>query len=485
MLPKIKLSVWDYIAILICSVPAFYLLGSPAIYIWDEAVYANASLDMSQGHHWWVPEQAAYNTKPPLVLWLQAISLKCFPWPEFAVRLPSALSVTGILIMLSMALKRWGFTQWTRIFVLVCFVGNEGFIRHHIGRTGDLDAVMSFFVFGYSLIVLDAIHFNRWRKRHLILFFLMVIFSFYAKSIAGWMMLGPIGIIWILSPMRNVLWSKQFFLGGILSAVICMFYYVSRESIQPEFMRLAWHSEYLRMFSNVMPWHEHGFGYYFKNFVSLHTYTPWIFFLLAGIGYSLFILKSKSVNGHLLRWIIISLSYMLLISIPADKLEWYDAPVYPFFALILGTVSGHLADRIPNWWKITMLIPILFIFWRKINFILSDTRPRHPFEYEGAILRQIEDVDSVKVFMPVQTPEHRLQLDFYRKFIFQKTGNEIKVFDRTNDLLTGDHIIVRNENVKKVNDNFNVDTLKSWDGLGYELKILTLSSSDTLKIQSQ
>ncbi|MEP6795805.1 MAG: hypothetical protein ABJB16_15870, partial [Saprospiraceae bacterium] len=74
LIPKIDLCRWDYITILICSVPAFYLLGSPAIYIWDEAVYANASLDMSQGHHWWVPLQAAYNTKPPLVLWLQAIS---------------------------------------------------------------------------------------------------------------------------------------------------------------------------------------------------------------------------------------------------------------------------------------------------------------------------------------------------------------------------------------------------------------------------
>ncbi len=478
LIPKIDLCPWDYIAILICSVPAFYLLGSPAIYIWDEAVYVNASLDMSQGQHWWVPVQAAYNTKPPLGLWLQAISLKLLPWPEFAVRLPSALSVTGILIMLGMALKRWGFTQWTRIFVLVCFVGNEGFIRHHIARTGDLDAVMSFFVLGYSLIVLDAIHFNRWSKQHLILFFLMVIFSFYAKSIAGWMMLGPIGIIWILSPMRKVFWSKQFLLGGILTAGICLFYYISRENIQPGFISLAWHSEYLRMFSNVMPWHEHGFGYYFKNFVSLHTYTPWIFFLFAGIGYSLFILKNKSAKDHLVRWIIISLSYMLLISIPADKLEWYDAPVYPFFALILGTLAGQLTSTTSKRWQYIWLLPILLILWRKIDFIRSDIQPRHPFEYEGAMLRQIEDVDAIKVFMPVQTPEHRLQLDFYRKIIFQKTGNEVKVIDSTNNLLTGDHILVSSENLKKVNDNFNTDTLKIWDGLGYELNILTSKSSN-------
>lgn len=485
MVPKINLSVWDYIAILICSVPAFYLLGSPAIYIWDEAVYANASLDMSQGHHWWVPVQAAYNTKPPLVLWLQAISLKFIPWPEFAVRLPSALSVTGVLIMLSIALKRWGFSQWTRILVLVCFVGNEGFIRHHIARTGDLDAVMSFFVAGYALIVLDAIHFNRWGKRHLFLFFVMVICAFYAKSIAGWMMLGPIGIIWILSPMRKVLWSKQFLQIAILTGGICFFYYISRESMQPGFIRLAWHSEYLRMFSNVMPWHEHGFGYYFKNFISLHTYSPWIFFLLVAMGYVIFVLKNKPEKDHLLRWIIISLSYLLLISIPADKLEWYDAPVYLFFALILGCVAGHLTDKIAGQWKIIWLIPCLFIFWHKIDFIRHDIQPRHPFEYEGAMLRQFTNVDSVKVFMPVETPAHRLQLDFYRKIILQQTGKNVRVLDRIEDLSIGDNIIVREENLKKIMDNYGIDTLKTWEGLGYEIKILNSKTPGDLMKQTQ
>ena len=66
------LSKWDYLAIAICSVPAFYLLGTAPIYIWDEAVYANASLDIARGGSWWIPTDEMYNTKPPLVLWFQA-----------------------------------------------------------------------------------------------------------------------------------------------------------------------------------------------------------------------------------------------------------------------------------------------------------------------------------------------------------------------------------------------------------------------------
>ncbi|MEO6132402.1 MAG: hypothetical protein ABIQ02_11175, partial [Saprospiraceae bacterium] len=175
--------------------PAFYLLGHPAIYIFDEAVYANASWNMAHGSSWLIPVNPMYNTKPPLVLWMQAISLKIFPWPEFAIRFPSAISVTGILLLMTHALKRWGFQLWARILVMVCFIGHEGFIRHHISRTGDLDAVMSLFVVGYILVALDSIHNQRWTHKHIMWFFILVIAAFYAKSIAGWMMLGPLLIV--------------------------------------------------------------------------------------------------------------------------------------------------------------------------------------------------------------------------------------------------------------------------------------------------
>src|SRR5205085_2859053 len=123
--------------------------------------------------------------------------------------------------------------------------------------------------------------------------------------------------------------------GLIGSILICFSYYLVRETLQPGFFALMFHSEYLRMFSNVMPWHEHGFGYYFRNFVTLHIYNPWIFVVALSIGNVLFLIRDEKVKTHAVRWIIISLGFMILISIPPDKLEWYDAPAYPFFAMIL------------------------------------------------------------------------------------------------------------------------------------------------------
>ena len=53
--PVIDLDYRDWVFLLIMSIPAFYLLGVPSIYIWDEAVYVNASLDMADGASWWLP----------------------------------------------------------------------------------------------------------------------------------------------------------------------------------------------------------------------------------------------------------------------------------------------------------------------------------------------------------------------------------------------------------------------------------------------
>lgn len=470
--PKFKLSLQDWIAILCCAVPAFYLLGTPAIYIWDEAVYANASFDMAHGSSWLVPVDGAYNTKPPLVLWMQAVCLWIIPSAEWAVRLPSAMAVFGILWMLQGSLKRWGFDFWTRLFVMVCFVAHEGFIRHHIARTADLDAVMTFFVTAYTMVMLDAIHQNKWTQRHQLFFFLGLICAFYAKSVAGWMMVAPLGVVLLLTPLRSILLTMRFWMGGMLVVCFSALYYLIREQVQPGFLELVWHSEYLRIAKNIMPWHEHGASYYFTNFVILKTYTPWVFFLIASIGYVLFILKDRSKRFLFMQWIVLALGYMLVITFPAVKLEWYDAPAYPFFAMIMGGVAGHLICILPARWRLFFLLPAFFLIGFKLEFIYQDIKPRHHFENEGAMLRIVDVNPSTKVFMKVETPEHQLQLDFYRRVVLDEKGIQVPVLDTISAVNVGDEIIIsQNDQLAIIQDHFTLDTLRVWEGLGFMVKV--------------
>ncbi len=475
ILDKCRLTWQDWLIVAIGSVPAFYQLGRPAIYIWDEAVYANASFDMAfGGSSWWVPVQEAYNTKPPLVLWLQALALKLFSEPEWAIRLPSALAVTGILLLLVVFLRRRGIDQAARWLVMISFVAHEGFIRHHIARTGDLDAVMCFFVTGYLLIALDAIYQRRWNVRYQVAFSLFVLFAFYAKSIAGWMMLGPLGLVWLLSPIRNVLWSKKFLLSAFAVVVLCLLYYFSREIRQPGFLQLVWWSEYMRFSHTIMPWHEHPFGYYFANFVRLRTFTPWIFVVGAVTVYFLFFKKQDALRQQVLPWIILAAAYLLLISVPSVKLEWYDAPVYPFFALLLGTGARDLLKIIPRAWLWLLALPIALLMFRKLDFIRQDVHVRDPLEQAGSILRQTDLFCNLKVFMAVRHPQHQLQLDFYRKVMSRARAFDVPVVGNTHEVYSMDHLIIAQaDSLGVIQSRYTLDTLKIWPGLGYEVRLKT------------
>ena len=221
-----------------------------------------------------------------------------------------------------------------------------------------------------------------------------------------------------------------------------------------------------------MPWHEHEFSYYFRNFSDLNIFYPWIWLLLAAVAIALFGIRDRIFRFHLLGWTILAFGYLTLISIPPVKLEWYDAPVYPLFAMITGCAIGYGLRKFPGYLKLVIIVPILFVMARKINFIRHDIAPRHPFEYEGAMLRKLQPSTSVKVFMRVEVPEHRLQLDFYQRIRLLKMGETIPIVGHASQLTSGDTVLICMENgIQEIQSQFDTDTLKIWPGLGYELLV--------------
>ncbi|HNL40546.1 MAG TPA: hypothetical protein PKH43_15450, partial [Saprospiraceae bacterium] len=61
---------------LLAAYPFFHDLGKFPVFQWDEARYANNSVEIVQNGHWldfrMDGEIDRWNFKPPLVLWLQA-----------------------------------------------------------------------------------------------------------------------------------------------------------------------------------------------------------------------------------------------------------------------------------------------------------------------------------------------------------------------------------------------------------------------------
>ncbi len=75
-------------------------IGSVHLFDWDEINFAESAREMLVTHNWRVVQidYQPFFEKPPLFIWLQALSMKYFGVNEFAARLPNA--ICGILTLL-------------------------------------------------------------------------------------------------------------------------------------------------------------------------------------------------------------------------------------------------------------------------------------------------------------------------------------------------------------------------------------------------
>ncbi|MBK8668682.1 MAG: glycosyltransferase family 39 protein [Saprospiraceae bacterium] len=128
-------------------ISVFYNISGPSIYMWDEAVYANNALEMSQNNKllplYTDGKISEYNVKPPLVIWMQYVAIKILGINELSIRLPSVLA--GILTCFIIGLfgiRNFNF-QIGAISILILLT-IRGYVKIHVLHSGDLDATLIF-----------------------------------------------------------------------------------------------------------------------------------------------------------------------------------------------------------------------------------------------------------------------------------------------------------------------------------------------------
>ena len=106
-----KIIVCLLIFVIACYPIFFFRLHLPSIRMWDESRRAINAFEMTINGNWLVthydgkPEMVG--TKPPLLIWCIALSMKVFGYNEFALRLPSAVCAMSTTIIIFLALLDW------------------------------------------------------------------------------------------------------------------------------------------------------------------------------------------------------------------------------------------------------------------------------------------------------------------------------------------------------------------------------------------
>jgi 4-amino-4-deoxy-L-arabinose transferase-like glycosyltransferase len=395
-------------------------LGTHCIYIWDESIYANNALEMSvtKNLSFYTNDYVKnyFNVKPPLVIILQALSIGMLGYSELALRLPTLLFFVGSIFLLVYYSKKL-FSNITlgleaSVFLILCV----GAIRPHVFLSGDLDAGLVFFSLLLLFNHLDVCENKQLTNRHWFIYFLAITLGWFCKSTAIFLMMPALFVVSVF--YRNV---KLILKDGrayiTLSAVILIIasYYIYKYNTDPYYVQLVWETEYMRLVKNIMPWHAQPFSYYFintfKHFALIHWLTLCITLLIG--------LHSGRLSKIQKAFLLVIVLYLLTISIPTVKLEWYDAFIYPVLCLLLSSTIYRIVEFRKFWLRLAINIfvcLVMFLFFEQQTKAFYSTL--QPQELEGDFLKNNKvTYPALKVLKKVEDDktEHYNVVKFYLK----------------------------------------------------------------------
>jgi 4-amino-4-deoxy-L-arabinose transferase-like glycosyltransferase len=191
-MPDKKYFKYYILIIIVASLLFIPNLGNVHLFDWDEINFAEAAREMIvTGDYLTVRiDYQPFSEKPPLFIWLQAISMNIFGVNEFAARLPNALiGIVSLLFIFNISRKI--FDEKFGMIWVVTYLGS--ILPHFYFKSGIIDPLFNLFIFAGVYFLYrhfsDNANFSNSRKidRTLVLSGLMISLAVLTK--------GPVGLL--------------------------------------------------------------------------------------------------------------------------------------------------------------------------------------------------------------------------------------------------------------------------------------------------
>lgn len=326
--------------------PVFMRMDVMPLRPWDESILGINTMEMMDNHNpivtYFYGKPDMSNCKPPLAIWLMALCSKVFGFSEFSLRLPSALAAFTLCVYLFFAIGKHLRSYVFSFLVVAVLVSCQGYVRNHVIRTGEYDSLLVLFTALFSLhlfFATEAEEVKQWR-RHLLLFFIFLTLAVLTKGIAC-MMLAPGLFLYVLARKKLLLFLKErntyFGLGIFL--VFGLGYYFLREAINPGYLVAVWENELGGRFAG--PQGHPGAATFYLYEILGWQFDYYKFLFPAALACGLLIAEPKLRRLTAFSFCT-SVFFLLVISTAQTKLSHYDAPLFPFLAIIMAGLIFQL-----------------------------------------------------------------------------------------------------------------------------------------------
>jgi len=351
--------------------PLFLHLDHQPLHNFDEARLAVAAYEMSENGFSLVPtiegKPDMWSVKPPLLIWLQTISIHLLGLNELAVRLP--VSLFGLLAIFAVTFTgqrlmpeaHWGFISGMILLVSPAFVG------FHVTRTADYDAAVCFWLLAQLFAFYRYLHSlsSKTNPQWLYLMAIAVAASVLTKSIVGFMYLPGLAIgTLLLGYGKDLLMSKHLYVAIVVALVPILTYFGLRESINPGYVQAVMENEWGGRYQIAQEGHYFSRTFYLE-LLTKEYFSYWLWALPFGLwGMWKAVAPIRQLMVLVLCCLLV---FLTVISLSATQLHWYLAPTLPLLALWAGlgiaTLIQQLTNTLPKKGKTALSIGLFLLLF--------------------------------------------------------------------------------------------------------------------------
>jgi 4-amino-4-deoxy-L-arabinose transferase-like glycosyltransferase len=433
---KFKYLGLTFVSLVTCYVAflQFYRLGQLPIVQWDESRLANNAAEMYINQSFLVTtyenQPDLWNTKPPLMIWLQSASIAMFGINEFAIRFPSALSGFLCIIFLGFWMFQISKSYYWSGLTMLLLVVSGGFIQLHGSMTGDYDALLSLFV------LLSVYHYSKFyfdtKEKSLLWMIVFVSLAIMAKSAAAFIMFP----LFFVLPIFQKKWQIVLKLGlGLLISVLPFIVFcILRENANSGYIKHMWQNDFGGRFNEAIEGHRQPWYYYLEN-LTFERFNEFIWLFIPGIVWFVF---KKNLRMTFISLFI--LGFILILSIAKTKIHWYDMPILSLISLVIMVFISQVIFIIKkSTFKIAYRVIILAALFpsiiSKFNFIVYHENLKLSFDhYElSEYLRAYKGKDKLRYIASEYSPE----------YFFYTISNRLISKVEINDVQFGEKIVFR------------------------------------------
>jgi 4-amino-4-deoxy-L-arabinose transferase-like glycosyltransferase len=326
-------------------------IASHPIVLWDESRLAVNALEMSQRGFSLVTtygfQPDLWNTKPPLLIWLEAGSIHLFGASEWALRLPSFMAALATLALV-MRFSWWlGGSRFVAAAAPTVLALSPGFFGDHAAQSGDYEALLCLFTTAYLLLLFRVLHRKRPGAWSVLACGLLVAGACLTKGIAG---LAPgVGVaIYVIVRGRwpRLVQTPWFAVAGALVVAIVGGYYLAREQLAPGYLAAVRANELGARYVHGMNGHFWP-AYYYLDMLGQEFGPRWAY---VGLAVAPFLRFGRNKSAAFMTYAFVVIPTLVLVfSLSRTKIFWYVAPVYPLlsitFAIAVERVLHLLVRR--------------------------------------------------------------------------------------------------------------------------------------------